>query len=348
MIRSFATLFLLILCSASTLVYGQAVDLGLDHQTNAIVQFSAASDGTLWCITSSSMDRLPTLAGVHSVRSTNGGSTWEGTVITEDWWRWGIDIAPASKDQAWAVVMRDDVIDTIDCYRTTNAGKVWHYVSPADVQLTQVNLVHFISPTNGYLFGVVGGSHTRKWMVVHTTDGGKTFTRVDSMLARIGETLFERNKRSVGLRGDEIWIGLSSGRIIIIDGKNNAARDVMAPLGGGISGIAQLSDGSMLVTRTKNDGSVSAMKTKDGSSWDPVDLPAAVRNVHGFYAQPSGSILTIPSDVTLTPLVEISADLAKAAQRADHHRFGCIITSKGVILTGTELLPGGGMFRVSK
>jgi hypothetical protein len=48
----------------ATPLHAQDISVGLDIQTNAVVQLERGFDGSIWGITSSSMDLLPTVAGV--------------------------------------------------------------------------------------------------------------------------------------------------------------------------------------------------------------------------------------------------------------------------------------------
>lgn len=339
--RILALHLLLVVTSAS--LSAQDINVGLDIQTNAVVQLERGFDGSIWGITSSSMDLLPTVAGVFAVRSSDEGATWESSTVTPNWWRWGTDICPLTKQEAWATVIRDEVEDTLEVFRTRDGGKSWMLVAPADVKVDRIHSVHFFSSNVGIVIGSVGRKIEHKWVISRTTDGGSTWTVSMAQTAFGQEQIAERNDRSTARFGDACWVGMTSGRILFTQDKGATWSFISSPLGGSVNAIVPLRDGRLLAVRTKKDGTSTAMTTRDGNSWEPATLPAGVMNVHGLLACSDGSIVTVPSEITQTPLMRISADLATATKVADVGTFGVIEVKGGALLTGTEAVRGKGL-----
>jgi hypothetical protein len=326
--------------------HAQPVDLGLSFQTNAVVQFDRATDGTVWAITSSSMDRLPTLAGVYALRSTNNGTSWDTSCISPDWWKWGTDITAVSKSEAWACIMRDDVEDTLLTVRTTDGGRTWKLADVDAMRSGTVHALHFFSDKIGVALGRSGSRMAQRWMITRTTDGGRTWMKVDSIYARIGEVVAERNGRSMSSGPNDLWIGMSSGRIIVITDKGATARDVMCPLGGSVNALCHLTSDSVLAVRTMENGTSKAVTTIDGSTWVPAPLPPSLTNVHGLYRLSDGSLVTVPNEVTKTALLHITADLTSATMVHGPDCFGVLELGTSILITGTELMPGKGLLRL--
>lgn len=330
----------------ATPLHAQDISVGLDIQTNAVVQVERGFDGSIWGITSSSMDLLPTVAGVFVVKSVDEGATWTSHEVTSNWWRWGSDICPLTKNEAWSSVIRDDVEDTLEVFRTSDGGRTWSIVKPADVQLDRIISVHFFSPTVGIVFGSVGRKIEHKWTVSRTTDGGKTWSVSLAKSAFGQEQVAERNDRSAARFGSAFWLGLSSGRILFTQDAGATWSFISSPLGGSINAIVPLRDGRLLAVRTKTDGSAVAMTTRDGNTWEPAVLPPNVTHIHGLYARADGSIVTVPSEITQTPMLAISADLTSAVPVDSKPSFGVIELKDGSLLTGTEAVRGKGLRRV--
>ncbi len=324
-------------------LHAQDINVGLDAQTNAVVQLERGFDGSIWGITSSSMDLLPTVAGVFAVRSTDEGKTWASSTITENWWRWGADICPLTSQEAWATLIRDEVEDTLEVMRTRDGGKSWTVVAPADVKVERIHSVHFFSPNVGIVFGSVGRKIEHKWVLSRTTDAGMTWTVSMAQTAFGQEQIAERNHRSTARFGDALWVGMTSGRILFSQDQGATWSMIISPLGGSVNALVTLRDGRLLAVRTKKDGTPTAMATRDGTSWDPVVLPAELTNIHGLIACKDGSIVTVPLEITQTPLLRLSADLTTVTKVAGVGTFGVIELKSGLLLTGTEVVRGKGL-----
>jgi len=337
---------LVVLAICTVAASAQPIDLRLDFQTNAVVQLERAFDGTLWGITASSMDRLPTLAGVYTVRSTDQGKTWDTSCVTPDWWRWGVQISPQSATTAWAFVLRDDVSDTLECYRTTTGGASWIRIDPMDVGLARLFSVTFFSEAVGVAIGSTGRAVTSKWVVSRTTDGGRTWALGRDMQAFLNEKIAQRNDRALGRHGSTLAVGMTTGRVLISRDSGASWSFSITPIRGPISAVACTPDGGVLVVQTTSSGVSTAFRTADGSLWTPQSLPAGVNNVRGLRVLSDGSFATIPNDVESSALTLITADLQRAVPLKNSGCFGVVELNGGQLLTGTETVPGGGLLRL--
>ncbi len=337
-----------ILAICTVAASAQPIDLRLDFQTNAVVQLERAFDGTLWGITASSMDRLPTLAGVYTVRSTDMGQTWDTSCVTPDWWRWGVQIAPQSANTAWAFVLRDDVTDTLECYRTTTGGASWVRIEPIDVGLARLFDVQFFSETVGVAIGSTGRAVTSKWVVSRTTDGGRTWTLGRDMQAFLNEQIAQRNGRSISRNGGSLAVGMTTGRLLITSDSGASWSFAITPIRGPISAVTHTANGDLLAVQTSSTGNSTAHRSADGSSWTLQALPVGLNNVRGLRLLKDGALATIPNDVEASGLSVITADLQRASSLKNSGCFGVIELPDGQLLTGTETVPRGGLLRLAR
>ena len=340
--------FLTVLLSTSTLASAQMIDLGLDFQTNAIVQVERGFDGSIWGISGSSMDRLPTLAGVYTIRSTDGGTSWDTSSITQDWWRWGVELIPISKDICWAFTLRDDVNDTLECFRTADGGASWTRIEPMDVGLARLVDVEFFTPQIGVAIGSTGRSVTSKWVVSRTTDGGKTWELSRDMQAHYNEKIAQRNDRATHRVGNTYIVGMTSGRLLITRDAGATWAFLTPPIGGAVSAVVDVKGMGVIAVRTTDDGGFTSAVSADDATWTGARMPAGVRDIRGFRLLRDGSIATIPNDVQHAPLMILKSDLSSATTLKQHSCFGVLELDDATLLTGTELVPGQGLLRVQR
>ena len=338
----------LLLCLTSVYCNAQSVDVGLDFQTNAIVQLERAFDGTVWGLSSSSVDRMPTLAGVYAIVSTDCGSTWASTPITQNIWRWGVDICPLTRNKVWAIANRED---TNELYNTEDGGRVWRKVEPNEVQLDRIMAVHFFTTSTGVIIGQAGRRIENRWYASRTTDGGKTWQRSVPMLVDpVSEHIGERNDKSMASYGGVCWIGMSSGRIMMSQDTGRTWRMERTTMSGGITGIVALQSGSLAVFGALQTGQPSAIQTTDGKAWQPLVLPSAIGAVHGIRRFGNGTLATVPDPRTETAfrILDGDAQTELPAQSINKECFSVMLCENGSLLLGTELLPRGGMLKYDR
>ncbi|MBK7032787.1 MAG: hypothetical protein IPH49_05900 [Ignavibacteria bacterium] len=340
--RSVFLCCLILVLTSGTRVLAEEIDLGIDFQMNAIAQIERAFDGTIWGLTSTTQETMPTVAGVYAFVSSNGVK-WDSTCVTPNWWRWGVDIAPISAKEAWVIMQRED---TTELYRTVNGGKKWSMVLPEQVRLKNPHFIHFFTPTIGIIIGQEGRTIERKWVVSRTTDGGSTWTTSTPMLAEPAtEEPTERNDRSVCVAGGEVHIGMSSGRVMNTQDSGKTWRFMRVPLGGSISSIARITGRRLLVVHTASTGQMRGATTNDqGDTWNTlVLLPTDVPPLHGLRSCADGSIVTIPNEYTKTPLTKITGDLSSARILSALAGYSVLEQPDKTYLVGAEIVPGQGV-----
>ncbi|HLP29338.1 MAG TPA: hypothetical protein VK147_11910 [Candidatus Didemnitutus sp.] len=326
----------------STLVTSEEIDLGIDFQMNAIAQIERAFDGSIWGLTSTTQETMPTVAGVYAFISTNGVK-WDSSCVTPNWWRWGVDIAPISAKEAWVIMQRED---TTELYRTVNGGKKWSMITPARVRVKSPHFIHFFSPTTGIIIGQEGRTIERKWIVSRTTDGGATWNTSIPMLAEPAtEEPTERNDRSAWVEGGEVYLGMTSGRVMSSQDSGKTWRFIRVPLGGSISSIARIAESKLLMVHTSMSGTMRQATTVDnGATWNTLVLfPVDVPPLHGLRKCADGSIVTIPNEYTKTPLTKITGDLSSARILSAQAGYSVLEQSDKTFLVGAEILPGQGV-----
>jgi hypothetical protein len=339
-----------ILCSLFVLVTilafdtsAQVIDLEQDFETNAVVQLEYGFDGSIWGITSSSLERMPTVAGVYAIRSTDRGLTWDTSAITRNWWRWGTDICPISSTVAYAITLR---MDTTELYRTTNGGKSWKLLTQNDVEVDRVVSVQFFSPNVGIILGSVGRTIERKWVVSRTTDGGQTWNTLLPMLPEPPhETIGEYNDRSQELFGGVMYLGMSNGRILTTLDSGATFTFLKTGLVGAVNTIIALPDGSLMAVHTIENGSNHAVVTLDSKNWFVSKLPAGTPPLHGVRSLRNGTFVTIPNGLTRTPTVILPGDMRQVIQLSNEEAYSILHLSPTEVLCGTELLMGKGLIK---
>lgn len=332
----------LLVVTSGTRAFSEEIDLGIDFQMNAIAQIERAFDGTIWGLSSTTQETMPTVAGVYAFVSSNGAK-WDSVCVTPNWWRWGVDIAPISAKEAWVIMQRED---TTELYRTVNGGKKWSMILPAQVKVKNPHFIHFFTPSVGIIIGQEGRTIERKWMVSRTTDGGTTWNTTIPMLAEPAtEEPTERNDRSVWVEGGEIYIGMSSGRVMATQDSGKTWRFIRVPLGGSISSIARIAENKLLVVHTTRTGSMrQATTTDNGASWNTLVLfPVDVPPLHGLRKSADGSIVTIPNEYTKTPLTKIAGDLSSARILSALAGYSVLEQPDKTYLVGAEIVPGQGV-----
>lgn len=337
----FRVLVVSILLAANISMHSQTINLGMDFQTNSVMQLTQASDGTLWGITSSNIDRLPTIAGVWSVRSTNGGATWDTACITDNWWRWGVDIAAQDAGSAYAVTMRED---TLELYHTKN-GKQWSWVAPRTMSLDNVLGVHFFNARVGFVLGTHGRKIERKFIVSTTTDGGATWLPSLALLPDPPTEVYaDYNDRAVCWKGATVCIGMNSGRILYSADSAVTWKFLRTPLQT-ISAL-MIREGehgqTIIAMQTKPDGSVRAVQSANGFTWTNAPLPKTITNVHGARELPDGSWVSVPRSLMHSGCIDF--DTGKSLNLPP----GCdgLAVGTNYLFTGQELLPGKGLIKV--
>lgn len=319
----------------------QIIDLGQDFETNAIVQLEYGFDGSVWGISSSSLERMPTVAGVYAVRSTDRGLTWDTTAITQNWWRWGSDICPISAQVAYAITLR---MDTTELYKTTNGGETWIEQTVNDVKVERIVSVQFFSPEYGVIVGSVGRTIERKWVISRTTDGGATWKTLLPMLPEPPhETIAEKNDRSQELFGGVMYIGMSNGRILSTLDSGATWKFMKTGHGGTVNTVIALPDGSLMAVHTLENGSNHAVVSTDSKNWYVSKLPKGTPPLHGVRSLRNGSFITIPNALTNTPAVVITGNMRDVTPVSTDEVYSVLHFSQTQILCGTELLMGKGL-----
>lgn len=333
---------LLLFTIMAVLAPAQTIDLKLDFQMNSVMQLDVATDGTMWGITSSNADLMPTIAGVYAVYSTNSGVSWDTSCITPNWWRWGTDIAAQGALQAWAITTH---VDTTELWRTTNGGKRWELVNPGTLGLDRVMSIHFFTSAIGVAVGFSGRRIDRKWVVSRTTDGGTTWAQSIPFLAEPPtETLADVNDRSTAWKGGELCVGLSSGRILSTTNRGETWTMISSPLET-VNGIViehVASEHSIFAVQSGHKDGIKAMRTTNGTAWTSVTLAPAVEKVAGLRSLPDGRVVTVPRSLMGIGCIDVRTG---ASQSIPPGSDGLAIVGS-VLFAGRELLPGGGLQRV--
>ncbi len=338
--------YLLPILFLTTISSGQVINLKMDFQTNSVMQLDRAEDGTIWGITSSNIDRLPTIAGVWAVRSTDEGKSWDTSCVTADWWRWGVDVCAVSAQTAWVVTMRED---TVELRQTTNGGKSWAVIRPEAVGLDRPVNVHFFDAKHGTVLGTQGRRIERKWVVARTTDGGATWTQSLPMLAEPPtESLADLNDRSVSWNDDHLYVAMNSGRILQSTDRGVSWRFLVCPLRPITGLIVQTADAAskgastLRVYSTGSNGVVQSMETTTGDQWTNVAVPPTLHHVYGLRQLMNGRIVTIPRSLLSANMVDVHTGMPlPAPPRCD----GLLPTADGALL-GQEVVWGQGIIRV--
>lgn len=319
----------------------QVVDLKMDFQTNSVMQLDQASDGTIWGITSSNIDRLPTIAGVWSVRSTNGGTSWDTACITDNWWRWGVDIAAVSATTAYAVTMRED---TIELYRTTD-GRKWNAVSASNVGLDNIMAVHFFNERIGFIIGTQGRKIERKFIVSRTSDGGATWQASLPLLPDPPtEVLADMNDRAVCWKGATVCVGMNTGRILVTHDSAQTWKFIRTPLRtiNAITLITENGQQTMCAYHTQADGTVRAFSSNDDKTWTNAPLPPNVKKVYGARELADGKWVSIPRSLFNAGSVDLQTGVPVPVPQ------GCdaLLPIRGGVLCSQELFLGKGLVRI--
>jgi len=288
---------------------------------------------------------MPTLAGVYAFRSTNAGTSWDTSCITPNWWRWGIDICPLTAQQAWGMVQRED---TIELYATADGGATWRYVEPKSVQLDRVMSVHFYSVNVGVVIGQAGRRIENRWYASRTTDGGQTWTRsVPMIVDPVSERIALPNDRSTCSIGGICWIGMSSGRIMTSNDSGRTWRIDRTTLSGGIGGLCILNSGALAAF-----GKEGALTTTNGKEWQPLSVAIPSASIHGIRKLRDGSLALMPDPNTNTNFQLLSADATSIGtwhQALDISEcYSIFELENGMLLLGTELVPGKGVLLVKR
>ena len=133
---------------------------------------------------------LPTGPGQLSnytyVRTTNGGTSWQGGLVTAaGLTNFGIgNIVAANATTAWAAVYPSAAGGPSAILKTTNGGLNWTRQTTATFAGGDAfpNLVHFFDENNGVCQGdpngIAGGSSVKFFEIYTTNNGGTTWTRV--------------------------------------------------------------------------------------------------------------------------------------------------------------------------
>ena len=319
----------------------QVVDLKMDFQTNSVMQLDQASDGTIWGITSSNIDRLPTIAGVWSVRSTNGGISWDTACITDNWWRWGVDIAAQDANTAYAVTMRED---TLELYRKVK-GSTWVQLNPSTVALDNVMAVHFFNERVGFIIGTQGRKIERKFIVSRTSDGGATWQASLPLLPDPPtEVLADNNDRAVCWKGATVCVGMNTGRILVTHDSAQTWKFIRTPLRS-ISAITLITENgqqTMSAYHTQADGTVRAFTSSDDKTWTMAPLPPTVKKVYGAREIGEGTWVSIPRSLYNARSVNLQTGEPVPMPP------GCdaLLAMPGGILCSQELFLGKGLVKI--
>lgn len=324
----------------------ETINLGYDFATNAVAQLVQNEDGVIWGVTSSSVDALPTIAGVYAVSSTDEGKTWDTTTITTDWWRWGIDIAAVTATTAYAITMNEDTLDLYRC-----ADRQWKTVSAKTTQVDRPLSVHFFNASTGIVIGRHGREIDRKWQMSRTTDGGKTWKPATPMLAEPAkETIRMRNDRAVTSWGLSLWIGTSSGRILRTTDAGLTWTVCQPRLQGPITSLVATSPTRIIATTyvgTPPAVTQFASISRDaGASWSPLQLPAGLPPLVGLRVLDEEVLVTIPSTLSMTPLLRVTPDFGETRRLTNSDVSSVVVLDDDMVVCGTEITPGRGIVRI--
>lgn len=326
----------------ATTAPAQVVDLKLDFQTNSVMQIDTSADGTtLWGITSSNVDRLPTIAGVYAVRSTNNGTSWDTSCITPDWWRWGISIAAVNAVHAYAIINRDD---TTWLARTLD-GKTWLEVNPAMMDISNPLFIHFFNPRVGVVLGTQGRKIERKWVVARTTDGGASWTPSIAMLAEPPtESIGSFNARSAAWDGGTLVIGMNSQRYLITTDTGQTWTFERSPIGRIAGAVISSSGGLQRIQLLANQpsGTVRSVTSTNGGPWQDVTIHPSVKKVDGVRLVASEGIVTIPRSLSNIPCI----DIGRGTTVPFPQRVDALAVKGPYLFTSQELMPRQGIVRL--
>lgn len=326
--------------AASACAVGQVIDLRMDFQTNSVMQLESAADGTVWGITSSNIDRLPTIAGVWAVRSTDGGTTWDTSCITADWWRWGVDIAAVSATSAYAIVKRED---TVALFRVTDA-RSWRRVDSAEIGIGNPFCLHFFTRNVGVIIGTQGRRIERKWVVARTTDGGTTWVRSIPLLADPPvEQLATLNDRATGWSHTCLCIAMNSGRMLVTTDAGVTWQFHRSPIGR-VSGVAVVKQDSTFAFRlfaNRADGTVtSGMWTPSGFTKRSVH--PSVKRLDGVRILESGAVVSVPRSLSGIECVDVDSGVPIPLPA----RTDALLEVNGFLFSAQDLVPGRGLVKV--
>ena len=337
-------LFLLAIASMS----GQDIDLGLDYQTNAIVQLEQAPGGAIWGVSGSSIDRLPTVAGVFAVRSVDNGATWTTHMVTEDWWQWGADLVAIDKNRAYVLTLRADIEDTIRLFETTDAGATWSLIDPTTFGMREVYALHFFDNQNAVAFGTMGRKVSRMWGASVSTDGGLTWTTGTPVVQHRNEKLALRNGRATTANNTSFAVGMSSGRIFEISKSNASISVTPLPTPYSLAAISIDSSGSVVVLQQLSESEMSASKKLANGSWQSIELATGVAKIRGLKRLVTGEFVTIPWQHQGVGVQFLSDDLSAVAGSIQASGSSIVQTSPSTFVVGSELLSGKGLTRVER
>lgn len=161
------------------------------------------------------------------LRTTDGGNHWQN-VTPQDGWQ-----ASQYNSQyffnattAWVAVSRP----IIDVYRTTDGGNTWQETTilPAiqDAQPTQIT---FVNPLSGWIVLFSADNGRNDVAILHTTDGGKTWSQVSTTGASSGQLPTGGGLWGVSFLNDSVgWATSSEKNSPVLFRTDNAGRSWQA------------------------------------------------------------------------------------------------------------------------